>query len=163
MFIIYNCINGRCKNAIVNVKLDVHKFEELTKINVDDIIKLNIQKNLIGSALAGSIGGFNYHAANIIAGIFIGTGQDIAQIGTSSVCITDYYLENDKLNINLSMSSLEVGIIGGGTHIDTQTNCIDLMSDTKSEINNKTVNLENNANLSAGIISSTVLSGEDYR
>jgi hydroxymethylglutaryl-CoA reductase (NADPH) len=36
---------------------------------------LNIAKNLTGSALAGSIGGFNAHAANIVTAIFLATGQ----------------------------------------------------------------------------------------
>ncbi len=38
-------------------------------------MELNICKNLIGSAMAGSIGGFNAHAANIVTAIFIATGQ----------------------------------------------------------------------------------------
>lgn len=44
-------------------------------------MQLNTDKNLVGSALAGSIGGFNAHAANIVAATFIATGQDAAQIG----------------------------------------------------------------------------------
>ena len=38
-------------------------------------MELNISKNLVGSAMAGSIGGFNAHAANIVTAIFIATGQ----------------------------------------------------------------------------------------
>ena len=37
--------------------------------------------------MAGSIGGNNAHAANIVAGIFIATGQDAAQV---------YMLVNNK-------------------------------------------------------------------
>ena len=36
---------------------------------------LNISKNLVGSAMAGSVGGFNAHAANVVSAIFIATGQ----------------------------------------------------------------------------------------
>ena len=36
---------------------------------------VNINKNLVGSAMAGSIGGYNAHAANIVAAIFIACGQ----------------------------------------------------------------------------------------
>jgi hydroxymethylglutaryl-CoA reductase len=36
---------------------------------------LNLTKNLLGSAMAGSIGGFNAHAANIVTAIFIACGQ----------------------------------------------------------------------------------------
>lgn len=48
---------------------------QVLKTNVDDLVQLNISKNLIGSAMAGSIGGFNAHAANIVTAIFIATGQ----------------------------------------------------------------------------------------
>jgi hydroxymethylglutaryl-CoA reductase (NADPH) len=38
--------------------------------------------------MAGSIGGFNAHAANIVTAIFLATGQDPAQNVESSNCIT---------------------------------------------------------------------------
>ena len=38
-------------------------------------MELNLNKNLVGSAMAGSIGGFNAHAANIVAAIYIACGQ----------------------------------------------------------------------------------------
>lgn len=38
-------------------------------------MKLNIAKNYIGSAMAGSIGGFNAQAANIVTAIYLATGQ----------------------------------------------------------------------------------------
>ena len=36
---------------------------------------MNTSKNLVGSAMAGSIGGFNAHAANVVTSIFLATGQ----------------------------------------------------------------------------------------
>lgn len=38
--------------------------------------------------MAGSLGGFNAHAANILTAIYIATGQDPAQNVESSSCIT---------------------------------------------------------------------------
>lgn len=38
--------------------------------------------------MAGAIGGFNAHAANIVTAIFIATGQDPAQCVSSGNCIT---------------------------------------------------------------------------
>lgn len=148
-----NWINGRGKTVICNTKLDINLFEKYSKIKVNDLVNLNIQKNLIGSALAGSIGGFNSHAANIVSGIFVATGQDIAQVGTSSVSLTDYYIENNLLNISLTMPSLEVATIGGGTSLLAQKSCIDIL-----ELNKKTYN--ENSLLLSEIIASTVLCGE---
>ena len=49
--------------------------QSVLKTNVQDLVDLNINKNLYGSAVAGSIGGFNAHASNIVTAIFIATGQ----------------------------------------------------------------------------------------
>lgn len=48
---------------------------QVLKTSVDALVDLNISKNLVGSAMAGSVGGFNAHAANIVSAIFIATGQ----------------------------------------------------------------------------------------
>ena len=48
---------------------------KVLKTSVDSLVEVNTSKNLIGSAMAGSVGGFNAHAANIVTGIFIATGQ----------------------------------------------------------------------------------------
>lgn len=39
------------------------------------MVEVNINKNLVGSAMAGSIGGYNAHAANIVTAIYIACGQ----------------------------------------------------------------------------------------
>ena len=43
-------------------------------INVEALVDLNISKNLVRSAMAGSLGGFKAHVANIVTAIFIATG-----------------------------------------------------------------------------------------
>ena len=53
----------------------VYVHVQVLKTTVDALIEVNIKKNLVGSAMAGSIGGFNAHAANIVTAIFIATGQ----------------------------------------------------------------------------------------
>lgn len=39
------------------------------------LVRLNQCKNLVGSAMAGALGGFNAHSANIVAAVFLATGQ----------------------------------------------------------------------------------------
>lgn len=48
---------------------------QVLKSRTADLVELNINKNLVGSAMAGSIGGFNAHAANLVAAIYIACGQ----------------------------------------------------------------------------------------
>lgn len=47
------------------------------------MIEVNINKNLVGSAMAGSIGGYNAHAANIVTAIYIACGQVRASVSSS--------------------------------------------------------------------------------
>jgi hydroxymethylglutaryl-CoA reductase (NADPH) len=49
--------------------------KSVLKTSVKALVDLNLSKNFIGSAMAGSIGGFNAHAANIVAATFIACGQ----------------------------------------------------------------------------------------
>lgn len=86
------------------------------------MVQLNTSKNLIGSAMAGALGGFNAHASNIVTAVFLATGQDPAQNVESSQCITLLEAENDgeDLRASVSMPSLEVGTVGGGTFLASQ-------------------------------------------
>lgn len=59
---------------------------QVLKTSVEALVELNISKNLVGSAMAGSIGGFNAHAANIVTAIFIATGQVCVGCSTDWCC-----------------------------------------------------------------------------
>ena len=52
------------------------------------VVEVNTNKNLVGSAMAGSLGGFNAHASNVVTAIYLACGQDPAQNVESSNCIT---------------------------------------------------------------------------
>ena len=83
-----NWIDGRGKSVVAEAIIPGDVVRKVLKSDVDALVELNISKNLIGSAMAGSIGGFNAHAANIVTAIFLATGQDPAQNVESSNCIT---------------------------------------------------------------------------
>nr|GLL26954.1 receptor-like protein 12 [Ipomoea trifida] len=86
-------------------------------------------KNLTGSAMAGALGGFNAHAANIVSAVYIATGQDPAQNIESSHCITmmEAVNEGKDLHISVTMPSIEVGTVGGGTQLASQAACLNLL------------------------------------
>ena len=83
-----NWIDGRGKGVVAEAIIPGEVVKSVLKSDVDSLVELNMSKNLVGSAMAGSIGGFNAHAANIVAAIFIATGQDPAQVVEGSNCIT---------------------------------------------------------------------------
>jgi hydroxymethylglutaryl-CoA reductase (NADPH) len=83
-----NWIDGRGKSVVAEAIIPGDVVKKVLKTDVDTLVELNVAKNLVGSAMAGSIGGFNAHAANIVTAIFLATGQDPAQNVESSNCIT---------------------------------------------------------------------------
>lgn len=83
-----NWIDGRGKAVVAEAIIPGAVVRNVLKSDVDALVELNISKNLIGSAMAGSIGGFNAHASNIVTALFLATGQDPAQNVESSNCIT---------------------------------------------------------------------------
>ena len=83
-----NWIDGRGKSVVAEAIIPGEVVRSVLKSDVNALVELNTSKNLIGSAMAGSIGGFNAHAANIVTAMFLATGQDPAQNVESSNCIT---------------------------------------------------------------------------
>jgi hydroxymethylglutaryl-CoA reductase (NADPH) len=83
-----NWIDGRGKSVVAEAIIPADVVRSVLKTDVDSMVELNQAKNLVGSAMAGSIGGFNAQAANIVTAIFLATGQDPAQNVESSNCIT---------------------------------------------------------------------------
>ncbi|CAI8502813.1 unnamed protein product [Pichia kudriavzevii] len=123
-----NWIEGRGKSIVASADIPSDIVEKVLKSNVDALVELNVSKNLVGSALAGAIGGFNAHAANLLTAIYIATGQDPAQNVESSNCMTLMKkLPNGDLRISVSMPSIEVGTIGGGTVLEPQGAMLELL------------------------------------
>ena len=83
-----NWVDGRGKSVVAEAIIPGDVVRSVLKSDVNALVELNMSKNLIGSAMAGSIGGFNAHAANLVTAIFLATGQDPAQNVESSNCIT---------------------------------------------------------------------------
>ncbi|KAG2180335.1 hypothetical protein INT44_003337 [Umbelopsis vinacea] len=124
-----NWIEGRGKSVVAEAVIPGDIVEKTLKTTVAALVELNISKNLIGSAMAGSMGGFNAHAANILTAIYIATGQDPAQNVESSNCITLMKAVNQgrDLHISCTMPSIEVGTIGGGTILPPQQSMLDML------------------------------------
>lgn len=61
-----NWIEGRGKSVVAEGIVPGESVKSILKTTVADLVKLNITKNLIGSSMAGSIGGNNAHASNIL-------------------------------------------------------------------------------------------------
>ncbi|KAM3564340.1 hypothetical protein MY1884_000807 [Beauveria asiatica] len=151
-----NWIEGRGKGVVAEAIIPGDVVKSVLKCDVETLVELNISKNLIGSAMAGAMGGFNAHAANIVAAIYLATGQDPAQVVESSNCITIMKNLKGSLQISVSMPSLEVGTLGGGTILEPQSSMLDLLGVRGSHPTNP----GENARRLARIIAASVLAGE---
>ena len=122
-----NAILGRGKTVIAEARLSASFIEETLKCTAESMFDVNYRKNFIGSMRAGALG-FNAHAANIVAAVFLACGQDPAHVVEGSLCITEMDLaENGDLICSVTMPAIEVGTVGGGTSIATQQECLKLL------------------------------------
>lgn len=122
-----NAILGRGKSVVAEAIIRRDVVESILKTSVDDMVDVNNRKNLLGTSLAGGIG-LNAHVANVIAAIFIATGQDVAQVVESSIAYT--WMEKTRdgdLYASVTLPSLEVGTVGGGTWLPTQREALSLL------------------------------------
>jgi hydroxymethylglutaryl-CoA reductase (NADPH) len=152
-----NWIEGRGKGIVAEAIVPQSVVKRVLKSDVDALVELNVSKNLVGSAMAGSVGGFNAHAANLVTAIFLATGQDPAQNVESSNCMTLMNKTADgDLQISVSMPSIEVGTIGGGTILEPQAAMLDMLGVRGPHPTNP----GDNARQLAKIVASGVLAAE---
>ncbi|VDN22181.1 unnamed protein product [Gongylonema pulchrum] len=70
-----NWIKGRGKSVVSEATIPAAVIQSVLKTTVDAMVRLGQAKLMIGSSMAGTVGGWNAHAANVVAAIFIATGQ----------------------------------------------------------------------------------------
>jgi hydroxymethylglutaryl-CoA reductase (NADPH) len=120
-----NWVEGRGKSVVIEGTIPQDVVRSTLKTTVKAIVEANVNKNLIGSAMAGTVGGFNAHASNNVTAVFLATGQDPAQNVESSNCITLMEeTEEGDLWMSCTMPSIEVGTVGGGTGLPAQAACL---------------------------------------
>ncbi|KAK1313095.1 3-hydroxy-3-methylglutaryl-coenzyme A reductase 1 [Acorus calamus] len=153
-----NWIMGRGKSVVCEAVIKEEVVKKVLKTTVPALVELNMLKNLTGSAVAGALGGFNAHASNIVTAVFIATGQDPAQNVESSHCITMMEAVNDgkDLHISVTMPSIEVGTVGGGTQLASQAACLNLLGVKGASLGTP----GDNSRLLSTIVAGSVLAGE---
>ncbi|MFP4590122.1 MAG: hydroxymethylglutaryl-CoA reductase (NADPH) [Halobacteriales archaeon] len=121
-----NAVEGRGYTVGADVVLPDAVVEDRLHVAPDALAEVNVRKNLLGSAKAGSYG-FNAQVANVVAAMFLATGQDEAQVVEGANAITTVDRRADGLYVGVTLASLEVGTVGGGTRLPTQAEALELM------------------------------------
>ncbi|ADN35320.1 3-hydroxy-3-methylglutaryl Coenzyme A reductase [Methanolacinia petrolearia DSM 11571] len=121
-----NVILGRGKTVVAGVFLPDDLIKSTFKTDSKTMAEVNMKKNLVGSARAVSLG-FNSHAANVIAAVFLACGQDPAHVVEGSNTITTVEQAEGGVYVSVTLPSLQVGTVGGGTGLDTQREALNLL------------------------------------
>ncbi len=144
-----NMIEGRGKTVVAEARIPREVVEKRLHATSASIVETNYRKNLVGSNLAGTLGA-NAHAANMVAAIYIATGQDPAQVVGGSMTMTTCEDIDGDLYISVRMPAVEVGSVGGGTRLPCQRESLSMIGCLG----------DGKARKLAEIVAATVLAGE---
>ena len=82
---------------------------------------------MLGHLQSNAIG-YNAHFANGLTAIFIACGQDVANVANASVGITNFEVTEDgDLYASVTLPSLTVATIGGGTALGSSRECLSML------------------------------------
>jgi hydroxymethylglutaryl-CoA reductase (NADPH) len=147
-----NVVEGRGIKVWAEVTLTKRVLRDVLKTTAKKIYDVWVSKCMIGSAMAGSMA-FNAQVANIVAAVFLATGQDIAHVVEGSLGITTAEVNGEDIYMSVSLPDLMVGTVGGGTGLPTQKEALAILGIAGGAGGN-------NAKKFAEIIAATALAGE---
>jgi hydroxymethylglutaryl-CoA reductase (NADPH) len=147
-----NFNSGRGFKVWAEVVLTKEVLQNVLKTSAKKFFDVWLSKCMLGSAMSGSMG-FNAQFANIIAAIFLATGQDPGHIVEGSLGITTAEVVGENLYVSVYLPDLMIGTVGGGTGLATQKEALSVLG-IKGGAGGK------NSEKLAKIIGGTVLAGE---
>jgi hydroxymethylglutaryl-CoA reductase (NADPH) len=122
-----NFQEGRGKRIYAEVELRGEPLERTLKSSARALVETNFRKNLMGSIVAGAMG-WNAQMANVLAALFIATGQDLAHVVEGAMGITGIELRGDDgVLFSVYLPDVPLGAIGGGTGLATQREALALL------------------------------------
>ncbi|HCI03820.1 MAG: hypothetical protein QF755_04730 [Candidatus Peribacteraceae bacterium] len=120
---------GRGYEVIAEAEISEDIVREVLKSDPESLVKTAHAKLDVGSKVAGSLGS-NLHVANIIAALYLATGQDAAHTVEGSLTdttIDTLRSQQSTINIKIRCPAILVGVRGGGTGLPAQNQCLDLI------------------------------------
>jgi hydroxymethylglutaryl-CoA reductase (NADPH) len=117
---------GKGKKVTAGARLPRRIVKSYLHITPEELAKMR-QHTMLGHLQANAIG-YNGQLANGLAAIFIACGQDVANIVNSAVGITNFELDqNGDLYASVTLPSLTVATVGGGTALGTSRECLEVL------------------------------------
>lgn len=122
---------GRGFEVTVSVVLGEKTIVETLKSTAVDMLAVAKAKLETGSEIAGAIGK-NLHAANVVAALYLATGQDIAHTVEGSLADTTAEAAGSGLKVTVRLPAILVAVRGGGTGLPAQSQCLKMLLRNKS-------------------------------
>lgn len=121
-----NVTRGRGFEVWAEAVIPQHTLRDVLKTTAQKVYEVWLAKCMVGSAISGSMG-YNAQYANIIAALFIATGQDPAHVAEGSMGVTTAEVRNKDLYISVFLPDVMIGTVGGGTGLATQKEALSLL------------------------------------
>lgn len=109
-----NGLHGRGKYVVAEMEISRELCTQQLRTTPEKMAQLNLEKNLIGGVLAGSLRSANAHFANMLLAFFLATGQDAANIIEGSQGIVHTEARPEGLYFSCTLPNLIVGSVGSG-------------------------------------------------
>jgi hydroxymethylglutaryl-CoA reductase (NADPH) len=117
---------GKGKKVVAGVRLAprlVRAYLHTTPAGFADLW----QRTVLGHLQTGALG-YNGHFANGLTALFIACGQDVANVANSAVGVTSFeVLPDGDLYASVTLPSLTVATVGGGTGLGTARECLEML------------------------------------
>lgn len=149
-----NGILGRGKNVVADIVIPGKICRRYLKTRPQQVVDLNIQKNLYGSIIAGGVRTANAHFANMLLAFYLAAGQDAANIVEGSQGFVNAEVRGEDLYFAVTLPNVIVGAVGAGKGLDFVQQNLDMLGCTAER------EPGDNARRLAVIAAATVLCGE---
>lgn len=117
---------GKGKKVVAGARIPAHIVRSYLGTAPERMLEF-WDSNVLGQFHAGSTT-CNAHYANGLAALFIACGQDVANVANAAVGITRIeVLEGGDLFATVTLPSLTVATVGGGTSLGTGRECLEML------------------------------------
>jgi len=121
-----NTLVTRGKRVVAEAVIRQEALKRLMGVDTAEMFAMRQVSNT-GAMLAGSANNGS-HAANGLAALFIATGQDAANVAESHAGVVySQLLAGGDYYWSITLTSLIVGTVGGGTGLATQRECLEML------------------------------------
>jgi hydroxymethylglutaryl-CoA reductase (NADPH) len=117
---------GKGKKVVAGARIPSSLLRQYLHVTPAQLVDL-WHHTVIGHLHANAIG-YNGHYANGLTALFIACGQDVANVANSAIGITNFeLLENQDVYVSVTLPSLTVATVGGGTGLGTSLECLQML------------------------------------